>query len=84
MSNQPTKAQELRQSVMDDYDTWLKKEYPEGEGVMEVALNHYLWMKDSYGAGDERGAERMKAAVLDLLKNQRIYQSLYKQIEALE
>ena len=72
----PTEAQERRQLMLDDFEVWLKKEYSLGDP-------QYMWMKDAYGAGDERGRSQMKAAVLDLIKNQRVYQSLYRQIEEL-
>jgi hypothetical protein len=41
-------------------------------------------MRESFEAGDAHGKGVTKAAVLDLIKNQRLYQSLYKQIEELE
>lgn len=86
--SEPTEAQQRRADLVLDYEAWLLKEYSipmtsKWAACIRLPPDRYLWMKDAYGAGDEHGAARMRAAVLDLIKNQRLYQSLYKQIEEL-
>ena len=66
-TDEDRKAIARRQELLDDFDAWLKKEYNQGVKVDEVVSKHYLWMKDAYGAGDERGRKSMRTAVLKLI-----------------